>query len=298
ERMSEVYPQVNGRQPWGYLWAVTLPCQECDNRFPLTGSLVLRQPIPAKGDPGQSYQIEVDRIARKWHVRVHDGPPAGLPTLRVTAGSKGRSKSAICPFCEHVHATALHRRLSAKGLGQDELLLAADLDTAVGKKFREVVPLEVEAARRALELLNIEAPFGPGLPAVPDEAIPAGNTSVIQPSGYGAKSYGQLCNARQTLGFVRLARVIAELGEDLIRKHHLSEKYASALTAYAGSVMVRKIRRSTRGAVLEAIKESRPNRLHTNPVKVHDIFANEASVTFSYDYFESGLGTGPGTWSS
>ncbi len=37
DRMAEVYPQVDGRQPWGYLWAVTLPCQECGHRFPLTG---------------------------------------------------------------------------------------------------------------------------------------------------------------------------------------------------------------------------------------------------------------------
>ena len=36
----------DGKQPWGYLWAVTLPCQECGRRFPLTGSLMLRHPLP------------------------------------------------------------------------------------------------------------------------------------------------------------------------------------------------------------------------------------------------------------
>ena len=44
DQMAEVYPMVEGRQPWGYLWAATLPCQECGHRFPLTGSLVLRHP--------------------------------------------------------------------------------------------------------------------------------------------------------------------------------------------------------------------------------------------------------------
>ena len=58
--MEEFYPKVNGKQPWGYLWAVTLPCQECGNRFPLTGSLILRRPRQKKNDPGQSYRIVAD----------------------------------------------------------------------------------------------------------------------------------------------------------------------------------------------------------------------------------------------
>ena len=66
DQMAEVYPMVDGKQPWGYLWAVTLPCQECGNRFPLTGSLVLRHPLPVKGDPGQSYRIEADRA--NWRI--------------------------------------------------------------------------------------------------------------------------------------------------------------------------------------------------------------------------------------
>ena len=34
EQMADVYPMVDGKQPWGYLWATTLPCQECGLRFP------------------------------------------------------------------------------------------------------------------------------------------------------------------------------------------------------------------------------------------------------------------------
>ena len=58
--MSEFYPLVNGLRPWGYVWAVTLPCRNCANRFPLTGSLKLRNPNPKKNDPGQSYRIVAD----------------------------------------------------------------------------------------------------------------------------------------------------------------------------------------------------------------------------------------------
>ena len=205
--------------------------------------------------------------------------------------SKTRSKIAICPFCEHVHPTALHRRLSAEGLREDVLLLAADLDQVVGKRFREVRAEEARAAERATELLRLEPSFALGLPAIPDEAIPAGNSSVIQPSAYGATSYGQLCNDRQTLGFVRLARVISDLGEELTQKHGLSERYAAALTGYAASVFVRKIKKSTRGATLNPHRRPTSNRIDVN-----HIFTNEASISFSYDYFEVGLGQGPGTW--
>lgn len=291
--MEGVYPKVDDRQPWGYLWAATLPCQECGNRFPLTGNLVLRHPLPIKNDPGQSYRIEADRSSRTWRVQVHEGSPSGHPTLTTMPGSKDRSKIAVCPFCDHVHATAVHRRLSAEGLREDALLLAADLDEEVGKHFRPVREEEAQAAAYASELLRLEQPFAPGLPAVPDEAIPAGNSSVIQPSAYGAQSYGQMCNERQTLGFVRLARVISELGEELIKEYEVSEKYAAALTGYASSVLVRKLNYSTRGAAVQPRKDPKSNR-----VMIRHIFRNEASIAFSYDYFESGLGDGPGTWSS
>jgi putative DNA methylase len=293
--MTDAYPQVGGRQPWGYLWAVTLPCEECGNRFPLTGSLLLRHPLPIKGDPGQSYRIEANRATGTVAAVVHDGPPIGQPTLAATmkAGKAVRGKSAICPFCSHVHAKATHARLMAQGLGQDALLVAADLDPLVGKAFRQPTDAEHDAALAASNTLRGEPEFARGVPAVPDETIPAGNNHTVRPSLYGARTYGQLCNGRQTLGFVRLARVINDLGAELVSEHGMGEKYAAALTGYAASVLVRKIKRSTRGTALLPHKHTTSNRVQTN-----HIFTNEASIGFSYDYFETGLGDGPGTWPS
>ena len=48
ESMGEFYPVVDNKRPWGYVWAITLPCTNCGNRFPLTGSLKLRNPNPKK----------------------------------------------------------------------------------------------------------------------------------------------------------------------------------------------------------------------------------------------------------
>lgn len=296
--MADAYPTVDGRQPWGYLWAVTLPCEECGNRFPLTGSLMLRHALPGKGDPGQSYRIDVNRADGSFNAIVHEGPPTGQPTLAATlkAGKAVRGKSAICPFCSHVHAKATHTRLMAEGQGQDALLVVSDLDPSVGKSFRQPTRAERDAVAQAPSLLRAEPDFARGISAVPNEAIPSGNNHTIRPSLYGATTYGDLCNDRQTLGLVRLARVINDLGRELAAQHGLSEKYAAALTGYACSVLVRKIKYSTRGATMLARKEHRASRLNTNPVYVNHIFTNEASLAFSYDNFETGLGDGPGTW--
>lgn len=297
DRMIEAYPMVQGKQPWGYLWAITLPCQECGHRFPLTGSLVLRHPVP--DDPGQSYRIEADRRSGEFRVVVHDGSSVGQPTLvsRTRDGKALKGKSAVCPFCEHVHSKQTHQRLAQEGLGRDCLLAAADLDERVGKKFREPTVEERAAIDLASILLAQEQSFGE-FPAVPNEGIPVGNNDTVRASAYGAKTYGDLCNSRQTLGFVRLSRIISDLGSELTVAHGLSERYAAALIGYASSVLVRKLKRSTRGAALEVRKEARANRLNTNPVYIGHIFANEASLGFSYDYFETGLGDGPGTWPS
>jgi len=291
EQIAEVYPEVGGRRAWGYLWASTLPCQECGRRFPLTGAVVLRHPKPSTGDPGQHYCVDVDRQTGTFRATVHAGAPTGQPTLRAPGGSKTGAKSAICPFCNHVHSTALHRRLSAEGFREDVLLLSADLDPEYGKSFREPTSEEFAAIRLAEEMLAAEPPFAPGIPAKPDERIPVGNGSVVQPSLYGAKSYGDLCNDRQTLSFVRLCRVISDLGTEMMVDHGISEKYTAALVGYACAVLVRKMKRSTRGTSLMVYNDGRSTG-------VNHIFGNEASISFSYDYFETGVTDGPGSWSS
>ena len=83
QAMDEFYPKVDGKRPWGYVWAVTLPCVNCGNRFPLTGSLKLRNAKVRKGveDPGQSYRIVTDAESGTFWTVVHDGPPVDQPTL-------------------------------------------------------------------------------------------------------------------------------------------------------------------------------------------------------------------------
>lgn len=238
---------------------------------------------------GQSFYIEADNASGIFNVVVHDGPPRRTPTLANAIGRDGKKvigKSAVCPFCAHPHALAVHQRLAGEGLGRDTLLVVADVDPTVGKTYRQPTELEVRAANSATAALAAEPPIGPLLPAVPDEQIPLNNGATIRPQLYGAKSYGDIMTDRQTLSFVRLARIISQLGVELAAAG-VSGDYAKALTGYAAAVLGRKVRRATRGCTLDTSRDG-----------VHDIFVSESTIAFSYDFFEPGLGDGPGTWKS
>ncbi len=283
-------PEGGGVAPLGYLWAVTLPCQECHRRFPLTGSLVLRRANTRKNDPGQSYDIHVDGSTGTFRAVVHDGDPGGSPTLQapLRAGKTVRGKAAICSFCGHVHAKDLHTRLASERLGEDALLVVAEPHDRLGRHFRAPASSELAQAAAASEALRAESDFAPGISARPDEVIPENNGATIRPQLYGAVTYGDLCNDRQTLSLVLLARTIVGIGEEL-KQFGVGDDYRRALLGYAGAVLVRKLKFSTRGA-----------RMRNTPGAglIDHIFSNEGSIAFSYDYFESGLGSGPGTWPS
>jgi putative DNA methylase len=289
--LQDFYPPVEGRQPWGYLWAITLPCQECGGRFPLVGSYHLRRSSTRRGvsDPGQSFFVETDSSTKRFWTVVHDGPPRRAPTLTSATDASGRKiagKSAICPFCHHVHPLSVHRRLTDEHKADDALLIVADHAEHIGKEYRPPTDEERAAAARASKALATTPAFGPLLPAVPDERIAPGNNNIIGPAIYGARTYGDFMCHRQTLSFVLLARTISDVGQE-VRRAGASPEYARALSGYAAAVVARKLRRSTRGCTLDS-------RLQ----KIHDIYANQGSIGFSQDFFEAGIGDGPGTWES
>jgi putative DNA methylase len=293
--MAALYPvDAAGVHPWGYVWAVTLPCQECGRRFPVIGKNLLREPGRRRtdgrtvDDPGQSYRIRVDRETGRFWAQVEDGPPAVPPTLvnaRDASGRRVPGKSAVCAFCGHVHPLDLHRRLTNEGRGRDALLLVADHDPALGKLFRPPTEQDLTAVSAAPAQLAAEKPFSPLLPPVPDEAIAPGNNNIIGPSIYGARTFGDLMCDRQTLYYVRLCRTINEVADDL-RAAGFSQTYVRALCSYAAANMVRLLRYSTRGAWLHTAGTPR----------IAGIFLNEGSLSYSYDFFEAGIGHGPGTW--
>lgn len=283
EAMDEFYPKVDGKRPWGYLWAVTVPCVGCGRRFPLVGNLQLRRPDDKKGDPGQSYRIVADADRGTFRAEVHDGLPSE-PAMLVKARGSGRGKAAVCIFCAHVHPFDVHTRMMADGLAEDSMLVVADLDERTRRRYRAPVDEESAVADAATKALWSESEFGPGLSAVPDERA-TGSTGPRRYGKYGYRTFGDCCSARQTLGFVRLARTIDQVASDL--RGGVSGDYVEALIGYAAANLVRRIKYSTRGARIGIPKQD-----------LWHIFQDGPPVPFGTDFFETGCGEGPGTWPS
>ncbi|MXY74132.1 MAG: DUF1156 domain-containing protein [Acidimicrobiia bacterium] len=286
QAMGEFYPKVNGKRPWGYVWAITLPCVNCGNRFPLTGSLKLRNAKVRKDveDPGQSYRIVADAKLGKFWTIVHDGPPTDQPTLINIRGKRG--KTAICSFCQQAHPLDTLKRLMRDDLAEDALLVVADIDADIGKRYRKPSQKDFGGLLGVEEALAVEPPLGPGLSSVPTEALLPGLSAFIGPAGYGYDTWGKLCNARQTLGFARLVRVIDGLFREMTASG-ISPEYATALSGYSASNLVRRLKYSTRGASLQTPRQC-----------VGHIYVNDSGISHGFDYFETSTGVGPATWSS
>jgi putative DNA methylase len=292
-RMEPYYPRNNrGEFPWGYLWAITMPCDACKRRFPLLGSLVLRQPYNKGSDPGQS--IAVFGSGESWKIEVIDGPPAHAPTYSSglkADGNNKKGKTARCLFCGHIHGL---ETVKAKGDAQqyeDNLIAVADTDGEGRRFFR--LPTSVEA--KALEAVKLNDDYGWPYPAVPNEVIPPGNVHTVMASGYGYRTFGQLMCKRQTLSFVITVDEIRKV-TGALREAGISLEYAGALAAYAASVLCKRLRRSTRGARI--LQHGSPDGNRRSYEQTSDLFSNEAVIYFQFDFFEAGPGDGAGTWSS
>lgn len=292
ESVAPYYPRnQDGRFPWAYLWAVTIPCDKCKRRFPLIGSLRLSFPSRRTRDYGQSLRLMT--VGDTWRCEVVDGETEDQPTFTSAPGRKG--KSGRCLFCGHIHTLDAIKAKGSASQYEDTMLAVGEENPdpeGPSKFFRLPHHAELQAAAK-VDLSSL--PSIGKLSAVPDELIPPGNEDTIRASGYGYRSYGDLMNPRQTLLFAETVRAIRAVHADLLSAG-ISSGYAAALAGYAAANMQRRIRTSTRGARLRAFGGN-ANRKGTW-VQVHDVFADESKVSFQFDYLESGPGTGPGTWSS
>jgi putative DNA methylase len=289
EAVRDHYPQnPDGKFPWAYLWAVTIPCDRCKRRFPLVGSLVLRQPYRRTADMGQALRIV--KRGDTFITEVIEGPPDQQPTLAAPAGRRG--KSARCLFCDHMHTIETVKIKGKVGQYEDALLAVADGGETPRKVFR--APRADELTAVVEVELSALPPFG-ALPALPDEPIPAGNEDTVRASAYGYSTYGELMNARQALQFIATVQAIRDMRDELTRAG-VSAEYAAALTGYAVGNLQRRLRRATRGARIN--KHGKPDGSEQNRLDCHDIFTDESKIAFNFDYLETGPSEGPGTWTS
>lgn len=282
-------PLNSGATPWSYLWAVTIPCDGCGQRFPIIGSLVLRHPCRRTADRGQSFRVLTGDGG--WYVQIHEGAPTQAPTFAAPDGKPG--KSARCPFptCGRQHNVDTVKAKGKAGQYLDALLaVAEELPDTKLKSFRTPRQDETDAAERArLELLTRSKD---GRSLVPTEDIAP--SSSVDARNYGYMTYGSLMNDRQALLFSTTAETISEMFSELATA--VSPAYATVLCCYAAANLTKQLRRATRGARRETI--GRADGSKSNGIKVGDIFANQSTIAHAFDYLEAGPGRGPGTWAS
>ena len=179
--MDEFYPKNSqGERPWSYLWAQTMPCDECKHYFPLVGSTLLREPHAAAADPGCCFSFVAERISGELVALIHDGVDTVGSTL--LSSTKKGSKVARCPFCRHPHVLEVIKAKGNAGIMRDKLLIVADLDLKVGQVFRLPTSADLDAIDRAEQALQLEKPFGMGISAIPNEPIAVGNNDTIRAS--------------------------------------------------------------------------------------------------------------------
>lgn len=287
--VEEYYPRsADGRFPWAYLWAITIPCDQCKRRFPLIGTMTLRFPYARTSDLGQSLRLIT--AGDEWQAHIEDGVATQQPTFAAANGRKG--KSARCLFCGHPHTLDTVKALGRAKQYRDVLLAVAEELEGNRKVFRLPTDVELKAAESAESIgWGAVGPFS----AVPDERIPDGNQDTIRPSGYGYATYGELMNSRQTAKMVATIASIRAVHGDLVAAG-FSTDYAAALAAYAGANIPRQLRRSTRGA--KVLSHGNAAGTAQNRVQVADVFSDESKVSFNFDYVEAGPGGGPGSWGS
>lgn len=279
--LDEFYPDnEHGEKPWGYLWAQIIRCDGCGREFPLYGSNALRWPDLKKRDLGCSF--EVHPLDNMWDVVVVEGQTSQPPTMR--ARSTKRGKLAWCPYrdCGHAHEKAEHKRLAHEDFCRVEMLVVCDIDSA-GRTFRSPTEVDLKANEKAADrLTSLQVN---GLPGRPDEGVPIGTDAVVA-GLYGAKTFGDLSVDRQNLLHATIAQAIHDIATEMLYHGHSSE-YAKALAGYCGAGFARKVKFSTRGA-----------RLRLQGGACSDVFTNESSIAFNYDFLEVGIYPGPGSWES
>ena len=292
ERMAPFYPSSKSETPWAYLWAVTMPCDECNRRFPMIGSMLLRYPCNKIGDLGQALEIAVE--GNEWSPRVISGLPTQQPNYAAGTkadGKKKKGKTARCLFCGFVHALEIVKSKGIAGQFKDSLLVVAETDANGKRQFR--IPSANE--KRVAGNVPLDVNFGWPYPAVPNEVIPSGNVHTVMASGYGYRTFGDLMCTRQTRSILETVAVIRDIHAELLTSG-ISDGYARALTSYAAATVCRRIRRSTRGAGLQT--EGREDGTINNVSRIGHIFMNESKINFQFDFLEAGPGLGPGTWAS
>ncbi|QJW97250.1 DUF1156 domain-containing protein [Frigoriglobus tundricola] len=216
EKIGHLFPVGKDKHPViGYLWARTIPCANCQKRFPLIRSLYVCNT--------RSRKIALQLVKQGDVINIGLRRGKEITTTDGTMISEGRG-NARCPHCTQVNSAAKDikpRTLSGK---MSEQLLVVITDTPEGRGYRLAEPADLAAIAAADDLAKTAER--------PSEPMPVEYSQAFPVITWGFTTWGSLFTNRQLVSMQTLAECARQvLGEV---KKAVDADYYLALATYLG----------------------------------------------------------------
>ncbi|MGC8863036.1 MAG: DUF1156 domain-containing protein, partial [Armatimonadota bacterium] len=237
-------PDPDGSIPVGYIWARTIPCQNpvCGAEIPL-----VRQTWLAKKDNKKvAYRLIPNHQAKRVDFEIvgQDGRDIDFDPEEGTV-SRARVR---CPLCGGMIDDHTTRRLFREGRASQRMVaVVLHKRGQAGKRYRLAGENDLRAYREAesaLEVKRQELQAEWGIDPVPDEPLPAQETSgfgvrrygltrCFRGQIYGLTRWGDLFNARQKLALITFAEKVRRAHQEML-KQGADPEFAKAVATYLG----------------------------------------------------------------
>ena len=152
DSMAEFYPHVDGSSRGDTSGRSRCRARSAASASRSSARLLCARPVRRKErSPARAFDIAALIQARRttFEASSTTARPRGRrrsPPHRPRRQERSSGKSAVCPFCDHVHPLAVSQRLAREGLGEDALLVAADTRPTSARRFGSPTTNELEAA--------------------------------------------------------------------------------------------------------------------------------------------------------
>ena len=270
-RLAAHYPDVEGQQTMGWVWARTVRCPNpaCGIEMPLARSWWLSNRRGKEAFVVPKVVLDSSQSAgQRVEFEVREGR-AGFPANDGTVHGR---HGATCLAC----ATAVpmsHLRAEGKANRLGKLLMAI---VALGDRRRHYLtptPEHLAAAEVDRPANSISGDI-------------ATNPRWFSPPAYGLTTFDQLFTNRQLLALTTLSDLVMEARERVLSDGG-SVEYADAVATYLGLAV-------SRGSDYQ----SSITTWHNKNEQIRNVFSRQA-IPMSWDFFEvNPLGDGSGTWTS
>ncbi len=258
KELGRFYEDGDGCIPVGYIWSLTIPCQNpsCRAEIPL-----MRQFWLAKR-PKKHISLFPRNNDEKVQFKIvgtgYEAFPDGFRPENGTV-SKAIAKCLVCGSMVDANTT----RRAFQERKSDQRLIAVVLrdPRSTGKKYRIATDrdlrifLEASTHLQAKRAALIDAW---GIDPVPDEPLPPKESHRAVGSQlplYGFEKWGDLFNARQKLALITFADKIRQAHANMLNSGY-EEDYATAISTYLALGLDRLVDRNSMSCIWDNTRES------------------------------------------